>query len=99
MEETENVKVPHLLVSDVENIFFFLLLLYIPALVKSLYHFAHFIIPFFFFFFFCRCGSRILYAPVAMGSPNFSVSFHQVKALMKMSLAKEGVSGINEFLI
>ena len=34
-----------------------------------------------------------------MGSPNFSVSFHQVKALMKMSLAKEGVSGINEFLI
>ena len=88
MEETENVKVPHLLVSDVENIFFFLLLLYIPALVKSLYHFAHFLIPFFFFFFFCR-----------FGSPNFSVSFHQVKALMKMSLAKEGVSGINEFLI
>ena len=49
MEETENVKVPYLLVSDVENIFFFLLLLYIPALVKSLSHFAHFLIFFFFF--------------------------------------------------
>lgn len=49
MEETENVKVPHLLVSDVENIFFFLLLLYIPALVKSLSHFAHLLILFFFF--------------------------------------------------
>ena len=96
MEETENVKVPHLLVSDVENIFFFLLLLYIPALVKSLSHFAHLLIL---FFFFCLCGSRILYAPIAMGSPNFSVSSHQGKALMKMSLAKEGVSGINEFLI
>ena len=34
-----------------------------------------------------------------MGFFNFSVSFHQGKALMKMSLAKEGVSGINEFLI
>lgn len=96
MEETENVKVPHLLVSDVENIFFFLLLLYIPALVKSLSHFAHLLIL---FFFFCLCGSRILYAPIAMGFFNFSVSFHQGKALMKMSLAKEGVSGINEFLI
>lgn len=95
MEETENVKVPHSLVSDVENIFFFLLLLYIPALVKSLSHFAHFLI----FFFFGHCGSRILYAPIAMGSPNFSVSFHQSKALMNMNLAKEGVSGINEFLI
>ena len=84
MEETENVKVPYLLVSDVENIFFFLLLLYIPALVKSLSHFAHFLI----FFFFCHCVSSILYAPKAMGFPNFSVSFHQGKALMNMNLAK-----------
>ena len=44
MEETENVKVPHLLVSDVENIFFFQLLLSIPTLVKSLSPFAHFLI-------------------------------------------------------